>query len=137
MEPAARKKVNSDTKKTIGGAVATVVIDPKFKKGKGESGVEVFWHKNRYFHQISQPWKDVLFAWNATADGINLIEAYFSKLENIKKNNHNKHVHSRKGESGKGKTSPKRYKFSVASAVKADISKINRKNKIQVNCPIH
>ena len=68
---------------------------------------------------------------------MNSKEAYFSKLEKIKKKNHNKHVHNSKGESGKRKTSPKRYKFADASAVKADLSKINRKNKVQMNCPIH
>ena len=66
----ARKKAKADSKKMIGGVIAVVSFDNKLEMGKGESWVKLFWHKIRYFHQISQPKKDELVAWNATPDGM-------------------------------------------------------------------
>ena len=62
MDPVARNKVKADSKGRIVGAVATVLFGTKLKKGKGETGVELSFHKNRDFHQISQPQQDELFA---------------------------------------------------------------------------
>ena len=55
MDPMTRKKSKAESKKKIGGIVSAVSFDPKSKKGKGESGVEIFWHKDSYFHQLYQP----------------------------------------------------------------------------------
>ena len=62
MDPMARKKAKADFKNWIGGVVTAVSICPELKKGKGESGVELSWHKNRDFCQFFQPQNDELIA---------------------------------------------------------------------------
>ena len=64
-------------------------------------------------------------------------EAYFYKLKKSKKTYHDKHGHSSKIGSGKGNRIPKRYKYEVDSAVKADLSIIKRNKKVRMNCTIN
>ena len=130
MEPLVRKKAKDDLKKRIGGVVAVVSFDTKSKKGKWESRVENFWHKNRDFHQISQPQKDELAAWNATTYGMKSKESYFYKLNKIKKTDHDKCGHSIKSGGGKGNMITKRYKSDVSSVVKANISNIKKDKEL-------
>ena len=82
VDPVARKKRKAYSNKRIGEAVS---FGPKLNKGKVESGLEPCWHNNRAFHQISQPQKNKLVAWNDTADDMKSKEAYFSKLENLRR----------------------------------------------------
>ena len=59
----------------IGGIVDVVLFDHKLKKGKGESGMELLWHKNRDFHHIYRTQKYELVTCNATLYDMNLEES--------------------------------------------------------------
>ena len=67
--------MKADSKNIIGGVVDVFLFDTKLNKVKEGSGVELLWHKNIYFYQLSQPQKDELVVWNSNANGMKSKEA--------------------------------------------------------------